>query len=48
MQSHQNLLRKKLYQVIQEITSYGSYEIDTLREIIDAVINLNNRTTAVE
>ena len=57
MQSHQNLLNNKLYQVDQELITYGTYEIAKLMEIIDTVVkmeiidtivNLNNRTTAVE
>ena len=48
MQYHQNLLKKRLYQVNQELISYGTYEIDNLTEIIDTCINLNNRTTAVK
>ena len=32
----------------QELISYGMYEIDTLREIKDTVMNLNNRTMPVE
>ena len=35
MQSHQHLLKNRLYQVNQELISYGMYEIDTLMEIID-------------
>ena len=38
----------RLYQVNQEVISYGTYEIDALVIIIDTVNNLNNRTTAVE
>ena len=48
MQSYQNLLKKRLYQVNQELISYGTYGIDTLEEIIDTIVNLNNRTTTVE
>ena len=32
----------------QELIRYGTYEIDTLIEIIDIIVNLNNRTTVVE
>ena len=48
MQSHQKLLKNRLYQVNQELISYGTYETDTLAEIMYTVINLKNRTTAVE
>ena len=47
MQSHQNSLKNRLYQVNQELTSYERYEIDMLMEIIDIVVNMNNRITAV-
>ena len=45
MLSHHNLLKNRLYQVNQELISYGTYEIDTLAEIIEVVLNLNNRST---
>ena len=41
-------MKNRLYQVSQERIIYGTYEIDTLSEIKDTVLNLNNRTTAVE
>ena len=37
-----------MYQVNQELISYGTYGIDSLMKIIDTVVNLNNRTTTVE
>ena len=45
---HQCLIKNRLYQANQEILSYGTYEIDTLTEIIDTVMNLNNGGTTVE
>ena len=38
----------RLYEVNEEAISYGTYEIDTLTEIIDNIMNLHNRTTVVE
>ena len=37
-----------LYQMNQELISYGTQQIDTLTEIIDTAMKLNTRTTAVE
>ena len=48
MQSHQNSLKNRLYVVNWEIIRNETNESDTLREITDTVMNLNNRTTAVE
>ena len=48
MSFHQHLLKNRLYQVNQELISHGTYEIDTLTEIMDTLVNLNNRSTAVE
>ena len=48
MWSHQNLMNNRLHQVNEEYISYGIYEIDTLTEIIDTFINLNNSLTAVK
>ena len=39
MQSHQNLLKNRLCQVNLEVMSYGTYETDTLMEIIGTVVN---------
>ena len=48
MQSHKDLIKNQLCQVIQELISYSTYEIDNLTKIIDTVKNLNKRTTTVE
>ena len=48
MQCHQNVLKNRLYQVNQECFSYRTYEINTFTEIIDTVMNLNNKITAVK
>ena len=40
--------QKRLYQGNQVLISYGTYETDTLPEIIGTAMNLNNRTTEVE
>ena len=42
------IIKNKLYQKNQEFISYGTYKIDTLTEIKDAVMNLNKRTTVVD
>ena len=41
-------MKNRLYQVNQEPISCGTYETDTITEIINTVLNLNNRTTAIE
>ena len=32
----------------QELINHETYEMNTLKEVIDTVLNLNNRTIAVE
>ena len=41
-------MNNTLYQVNQELISCGTYEIDTKTHIMDTVMNLNNKTPAVE
>ena len=48
MQYHQINSRIDLYKVNQELIIYGTCEINTLTEIKNTVVNLNNKTTAVE
>ena len=43
---HQTLIKNRLYQVTQELSCCG--KTDTLTEIIDIVMNLNNRTIELE
>ena len=45
---HQQLMRNRLYHVDQDHITYSAYEIDTLTQIIDTVMDLNNMIIADE
>ena len=41
-------MKYRLYQVIQELISYSTNAIGTLPDIMNTVMNLNNKTTAAD